>query len=116
VKIGVMLLSSPYQTEDADTALHFVEAALARGHEVAGVFLFMDGLYILNGKVATPGERNLPQELAALASRVRVVGCGTCARFRGVVKADLIANARLAGLTDLLEMLDGCDRFVTFGG
>jgi sulfur relay protein TusD/DsrE len=116
MRLGVMLLDSPYRTEDVDTAIHFIESALARGHEIVGVFLFTDGLYTLNRRISSPGDRNLAKELEALASRVHIVGCGTCAKFRGIGRADLIEGAALSGLTDLLEMLDACDRFVTFGG
>ncbi len=116
MRVGVMLLDSPYQTEDVDSCIHFIEATLSKGHEVVGVFLFTDGLYSLNKRISSPGERNLAKEFEALASRVHIVGCGTCAKFRGIGKADIIEGAALAGLTDLLQMLDDCDRFVTFGG
>ena len=116
MRLGVLLLDSPYQTQDVDSCIHFVEAALRKGHEVVGVFLLMDGLYALNSKIMAPGDRNLAEEMEALASRVRVVGCGTCARFRGVVKADLIKGASLGGLGDLVEIVEASDRFVTFGG
>ena len=39
LKIGVLLLSSPYQTQDMDSMIHFVEAALKKGHEIVGIFL-----------------------------------------------------------------------------
>jgi sulfur relay (sulfurtransferase) complex TusBCD TusD component (DsrE family) len=50
MKLGVLLLSSPYQTEDVDSCIHFVEKALEKGHEVVGIFLLAEGLYNLDRK------------------------------------------------------------------
>jgi DNA-binding transcriptional ArsR family regulator len=47
MKFGVMVLEGPYQHQAADSAYYFVRAALARGHQIVGIFLFADG-------VATP--------------------------------------------------------------
>ena len=115
--IGLLLLSSPYQTEDVDSALHFVRAALAKGHEIVGIFLYTDGVYSLNSKIKSPGDRNLAEELDELgAMGIPVVGCGVCAKFRGVTKEDTIEHGKLGGLGALDRFLEECDRFITFGG
>jgi tRNA 2-thiouridine synthesizing protein D len=76
VKIGVMVLEGPYQHKAADSAYHFVKAALARGHEMY-------------------------DELAGQG--IDVVACTACAKFRGM-KRDLTAeNIRLSGLGSLAE-------------
>ncbi len=117
MKIGVLLLSGPYQTQDVDSMLHFVDAALVKGHEIVGIFLYTDGVYNINGKIKTPGDRNLAEELDAIGARgVPIVGCGVCAKFRGMVKADNIEHGKLGGLGALDGYLDRCDRFITFGG
>ena len=36
MRIGVMILEGPYQHQAADSAYHFVQAALALGHEISG--------------------------------------------------------------------------------
>ena len=117
MKLGILLLSSPYQTQDVDSMMHFVEAALAKGHEIVGIFLYTDGVYNLNAKIRSPGERNLAEMLDAIGARdIPVVGCGVCAKFRGVTKADTIEHGKLGGLGALDGYLERCDRFVTFGG
>jgi tRNA 2-thiouridine synthesizing protein D len=117
MKFGILLLSGPYQTEDVDSMVHFVETALEKGHEIVGIFLYIDGIYNLNSKIKAPGERNLAEELDAFGARgIPVVGCGVCCKFRGVVKADIIEHGKLGGLGALDRYLDECDRFITFGG
>ena len=44
MKIGILVLEGPYQHQAADSAYHFAKAALARGHEIAGIFLYTGGL------------------------------------------------------------------------
>ncbi len=117
LKIGVLFLSGPYQTQDADSMLHFVGAALDMGHEIVGVFLYTDGVYNINGKIKTPGDRNLAEELDAIGARgVPIVACGVCAKSRGLVKVDTIEHGKLGGLGALDGYLERCDRFITFGG
>ncbi len=117
MKIGVLLLAGPYQTQDVDSMIQFVEADLDKGHEIVGIFLYTDGVYNLNHKIKAPGDRNLAEELDAIGSRdIPVVGCGVCAKFRGVTKTDTIEHGKLGGLGALDGYLDKCDRFVTFGG
>jgi tRNA 2-thiouridine synthesizing protein D len=117
MKIGVLLLSGPYQTQDVDSMIHFVEAAMAKGHEIVGIFLYTDGVYNLNAKIKAPGDRNLAQELDAIGARdVPVVGCGVCCKFRGITKADTIEHGKLGGLGALDGYLELADRLVTFGG
>ena len=116
MKIGVLVLEGPYQHEAPDTAYHFVKAALARGHEITGVFLYTDGVNNANRNVNPPGERNLAEMYAELASLgVEVVPCSACARFRGLGRDMLIEGVKLAGLGALVELLRQSDRFVTFG-
>jgi tRNA 2-thiouridine synthesizing protein D len=116
MKIGVMVLEGPYQHQAADSAYHFVKAALARGHEITGIFLFTDGVNLANRFISPPGERNLSQMYDELARQgIDVVACTACAKFRGM-KRDLAAeNIRLSGLGSLAETIQNSDRFVTFG-
>ena len=87
------------------------------GHEIVGIFLYTDGVYNMNAKIKAPGDRNLAEELDAIGARdIPVVGCGVCAKFRGITKADTIEHGKLGGLGALDGYLDRCDRFVTFGG
>ncbi len=116
MKIGILLLTGPYQHEAADTAYHFAKAALARGHEVLGVFLYTDGVYNANRHMASPGHRNLAHMFSELGASTRVVACGTCARFRGLNKDALAPGTSMGGMGALVKMLQDCDRFLVFGG
>ncbi|MBU7013704.1 MAG: DsrE family protein [Theionarchaea archaeon] len=116
MNIGVMVLEGPYQTESVDTAIHFVEAALEKGHTVKGIFLFMDGVYNSNKRVNPSGERNVVAMLNAVGEKVPVTACAACAQFRAVKKDTVADNVRLGGLGELVSLVQTCDKIVTFGG
>ncbi len=116
MKIGVMILEGPYQHEAVDTAYHFIKAALARGHQIVGIFLYTDGVNNINKFISPPGERNISQRLDELgASGIDIVACTACCKFRGM-KPDLkVDHVRQSGLGSLAEYLRAADRFVAFG-
>ena len=116
MKIGVLILEGPYQHEAADSAYHFVKAALARGHQITGIFLYTDGVNNANGYIKPPGERNIAERFSELGAQgIDIVACNACARFRGF-RPDMVAeHVRLSGLGSLAEYLKDADRFVTFG-
>ena len=116
MKIGILLLTGPYQHEAADTAYHFAKAALARGHEVIGIFLYTDGVNNVNRAIVAPGNRNLAQMFSELGAHTRIVACGTCAKFRGLQKDGLAPNTRMGGMGALVQLVQDCDRFLVFGG
>ena len=116
MKIGIMVVTGPYQVEASDTALKFVEAALKKGHSVEGIFLFMDGVYNINKNVNPSGERNIVEKLSELGEKVPITACSACGQFRGMKKDFLTAHVRLGGLGDLVKLMQECDRFITFGG
>lgn len=116
MKIGVLVFEGPYQHQAADSAYHFIQAARARGHEVAGVFLYTDGVHNANRYVSPPGERNIAARFDALAAAgVAVVACTACAKFRGLTRESKSEHVRLAGLGALAELIQDADRVVTFG-
>lgn len=116
MRIGIMVREGPYQTESVDTAIQFVEAALKKGHDVKGIFLFMDGVYNSNKHVNPSGERNVVAMLSAVGEKVPVTACAACAQFRGMKKDSFTENVRLGGLGELVNLVKTCDRVVTFGG
>ena len=116
MKFGVMVLEGPYQHQAADSAYYFCRAALARGHEIVGIFLYTDGVNNANRFVSPPGERNIAERFDELGGEgIPVVACTACAKFRGMrpnIKTD---NVKLSGLGSLSAFLSEADRFVTFG-
>jgi tRNA 2-thiouridine synthesizing protein D len=116
MKIGVMVLEGPYQHQAADSAYKFVQAALARGHEIVGVFLYTDGVNNANQFINPPGERNIAERFNELGEQgVQIVACTACAQFRGMRPNLKVEHVRLSGLGSLSEYLREADRFVTFG-
>jgi tRNA 2-thiouridine synthesizing protein D len=116
MKIGVMVLEGPYQHQAVDSAYHFVRAARARGHEIVGIFLYTDGVNNANKFISPPGERNISQQLEALAAEgIEIVACTACSKFRGMRPDLKVEHVRLSGLGSLSDYLKRADRFVTFG-
>ena len=116
MKIGVMILEGPYQHQAVDSAFHFIKAAIAREHEIVGIFLYTDGVNNINKFINPPGERNISQRLAELGkSGIGIVACTACAKFRGMRPDLAVENVRQSGLGSLAEYLRAADRFITFG-
>jgi tRNA 2-thiouridine synthesizing protein D len=116
MKIAVMVLEGPYQHQAVDSAYHFVQAALARGHEIVGIFLYTDGVNNANRFIKPPGERNISQRLDELGAQgIEIVACTACSKFRGMRPELKVLNVRLSGLGSLANYLQQADRMVTFG-
>ena len=116
MRIGIMLLTGPYQRESSDTIVHTVRAFLRKGHIVEGIFLFMDGVYNMNKHVNPSGERNIVELINRLGEKVPITACTACAQFRGMKKEFSTAHINLGGLGDLVRLMQKCDRFLVFGG
>ena len=116
MKIGVMILEGPYQHQAGDSAYHFIKAAIARGHEIVGIFLYTDGVNNINKFIIPPGERNISKRLAELGeSGIDIVACTACAKFRGMRPDLAVEHVRQSGLGSLEDYLRAADRFITFG-
>jgi len=116
MKIGVMILEGPYQHQAVDSAYLFIKAAIARGHEIAGIFLYTDGVNNINKFINPPGERNISKRLSELGeSGIDIVACTACSKFRGMRPDLAVEHVRQSGLGSLAEFLRAADRFVTFG-
>jgi len=116
MKIGVLILEGPYQHQAVDSAYHFVKAALARGHEIVGVFLYTDGVNNANKFINPPGERNISKQWDELGAQgMDIVACTACSKFRGMRPDLKVEHIRLSGLGALAGYLKAADRFVSFG-
>ena len=129
MKISVQINASPYQYQAADTAWHFIQAALASGHEVYRVFFYHDGVYNALRDSRPPGdERDIVKRWSMLHAEhhVDLVVCVSSAQRRGLLdhsvakKVGGYENAladgfRIAGLGLLMEALIDSERHVTFG-
>ena len=116
MRIGVMILEGPYQHQAVDSAYHFIKAALNKGHEIVGIFLYTDGVNTVNKYINPPGERNISKQLNALGeSGIDIVACTACSKFRGMRPDLKVEHVRQSGLGSLAEYLRAADRFVSFG-
>ncbi|CAA6828106.1 MAG: tRNA 5-methylaminomethyl-2-thiouridine synthase TusD [uncultured Thiotrichaceae bacterium] len=129
MKFTVMVNEGPYQHQSADTALHFVRAALEKGHEIFRVFFYHDG--VNNGtRIAVPpkDDRLIQQEWSNLAKEhdLDLVICIAAAQRRGLMDAaeskrqgldadNIIEGFRISGLGQLIEGGIQSDRTVVFG-
>ena len=128
MKISVVLNEGPYQHQAADTAYHFIRAALAKGHEIFRVFFYHDG--VNNGtRLTTPpqDDRNIVARWSALAEEhgLDLVVCVAAAQRRGIVDegeqkrhgkdaSNIAAGFRISGLGQLVEAGIESERLVTF--
>lgn len=129
MKIGVVVSEGPYTHQAADSAYHFVKAALAGGHEVPRVFFYHDGVNVSTRLSVPPqDERHIQNNWTALAKEndIDLVVCIAAAQRRGLLDeneanrqgkdANNIADGfRISGLGQLIEMGIQTDRLVTFG-
>ena len=129
MKIGVIVSEGPYTHQAADSAYHFVKAALAGGHEVPRVFFYHDGVNVSTRLSVPPqDERHIQNNWTALAKEndIDLVVCIAAAQRRGLLDeneanrqgkdANNIADGfRISGLGQLIEMGIQTDRLVTFG-
>jgi len=116
MRIGVMILEGPYQHQAADSAYNFIKAALARDHEIVGIFLFADGVHTANQFINPPGERNIARRFDEFGQQgIEVVACTACAKYRGMMPNIKGEHVKLSGLGSLADYLQKAERFVTFG-
>ena len=129
MKFGILVNEGPYQHEACDSALNFARAVIARGHTLARVFFYHDGVNVATRLAAPPrDDRDLVASWQALARDhgVDLVVCVAAAERRGVVDEaqsarhgmhghNLAPGFRIAGLGQLIEVAVDADRFVVFG-
>ena len=124
-----LVVSGPaYGTQAASSAYRFIQAALASGHVILGVFFYQDG--VMNASyLHSPAadEDDLHQLWCELATQQRfpLHTCIAAAQRRGILDSVLatetgkgISNVQapfmLSGLGQLAEMLLTADRVVRF--
>ena len=129
MKISIQINASTYQHQAADTAWHFIQAALEAGHEVYRVFFYHDGIFNACRDSRPPGdERDIVKRWSALQSEkgVDLVVCASSAQRRGLLEKSVAKKVggyihavadgfRIAGLGLLMESVIESDRHLTFG-
>jgi len=117
MKIGVMLQEGPYNHEASDTAYKFVEAAMAKGHSIVGVFFYDDAVSNTAKYMEPPqDDRHIGKRWAQLGAQgVDIIICVAAAKRRGINPDLILENTRISGLGQLSEICVNADRVVTFG-
>jgi len=117
MKFGILVLDGPYNHQAGDSAYQFTMAAIAKGHEITGVFFYNDGVLNANKLMEPPtDDRNIAKRWSELGAKgVDIVVCIAAGKRRGVVDSNLMPNMRISGLGQLVEMGLNSDRMITFG-
>lgn len=129
MKFTIQVNASPYQYQAGDTAYHFIEAALKRGHEVYRVFFYHDGIYNAASRSLPPDdERHVVRRWSELAEEygIDLVICISAAQRRGLLSDEILSKSgindpdcaegfRVSGLGQLVEGVIESDRFLVFG-
>ena len=129
MKISIQINASPYQHQAADSAWHFIQAALVAGHQIYRVFFYHDGIYNALRDSRAPGdERDIVKRWSALQAEhgIDLVVCVSSAQRRGLLEqsvarkvggyeAALADGFRIAGLGLLMEAIIDADRHICFG-
>jgi len=129
MKISIQINASPYQYQAADSAWHFIQAAIASGHQIYRVFFYHDGIYNALRDARPPGdERDIVKRWSALQAEhgVDLVVCVSSAQRRGLLEQSVARKVggyeraladgfRIAGLGLLMEAIIDADRHICFG-
>ncbi len=113
--VGFLVRTGPYTSQNIDTVYELGKRMLSRGHTLS-LFLYEDGVLTIDKDIQSPQERNIKDRLRELAAQGAVIrACGTCSKFRGQSRDDIIETAKLAGLAVLVDFINRSDRFISFG-
>ena len=115
--LSILIQEGPYTHEASDSAYHFIQAALAKGHTIRGIFFYDDGVYNAT-KLMTPptDDRHISKRWSELgATGIDMIVCVAAAKRRGITDEVLVPNIHISGLGQLASMIEESDRLVTFG-
>jgi tRNA 2-thiouridine synthesizing protein D len=117
MKIGVMIQEGPYNHQASDTAYNFIEAAMAKGHTIQGVFLYDDAVTNVAKSMEPPmDDRHIARRWSELGAKgVDIIVCVAAAKRRGISPSLIVDNTRISGLGQLSEICTEAERVVTFG-
>jgi len=118
MKFSLLVNEGPFTHQASDSAYQFAKAATEKGHSVARVFFYYDGVYNAN-KLSEPqsDDRNLVQMWSELGQEhdVDLVVCVAAGLRRGIKDEILKEGFRISGLGQLIEAGIGSDRLIAFG-
>ena len=109
----LLLLDAPGASQACASAYHFAQACMTQGHQLLGVFLYQDGVYLVQPADIPSDEQNWQHAWQRLAERYHfaIHYCQHAAARRGIVTD----SGEAAGLTQLMGQLPQADRVICFG-
>ena len=111
--LGLLLFTTPYSSENTDTAIKIARSALNQGHNVT-IFAYGDSVHSFTKGQKAIGITNAEKEFQSLLDRgLKVELCGTCLNFRGIGNELIIKGAEPSSMRNLCKMIDDCDKFVS---
>ncbi|SDG65596.1 sulfurtransferase complex subunit TusD [Roseospirillum parvum] len=118
MQFGILVNEGPFNHQAADSAYQFCKAAIGKGHTVARVFFYYDGVHNAN-RLSEPqaDDRNVVRRWSELARDhgVDLVVCVAAGLRRGIKDELLAEGFRISGLGQLIEVGIQADRTLTFG-
>ncbi len=129
MKYLIQVNDGPCESQAGLSALHFIQAALAKQHRVGRVFFYAGGVYHAFRYITPPNdENNLTEHWSRLAREqgIDLVVCISAAQRRGLLSSieakrqnkqddDLAEGFRISGLGQLVEAVLEADRCIVFG-
>lgn len=113
--LTIFLSTTPYSSENSNTAIRLAEAALAKGY-VVNLFASGDGVHNFTLGQKTRGAPEAGTRFAALIEKgLHVELCGTCLAFRGIASEQLVAGAPPSTMKGLFALMKASDVFVSLG-
>ena len=128
MQYGLLVMGAPYSSPAPHSALRFAHAVIARGHQIAGIFFYHDGVHNASSLMAPPqDELNLHTAWIQLYQQhaIQLDVCIAAALRRGLMSEseaqrhgkqafNIEPPFELTGLGQLLELQKSSDRFITF--
>jgi sulfur relay (sulfurtransferase) complex TusBCD TusD component (DsrE family) len=106
-----LLIASSDMQSTLSMVCGLISAAVKKGHEIT-VFFYMEGVCLLK-----PSRAHMRKCLVPLISmKVKFLLCGTSAiKFGMESKDDMIEGTEMSSLSELIEIMDRCDRVLFMG-
>jgi len=117
MKMAFIVMTEQFKHQGVYTMLKMIDQALAKGHQITGIFFFGSGVHNVRKK-AHLGTiiRNIPAELEKLTQqKIPIYACQTWADNFGIEPSDLISGAQITGLGELSTLAHEAEKIVVFG-
>ncbi|WP_434985652.1 sulfurtransferase complex subunit TusD [Vreelandella zhaodongensis] len=128
MEYGLLIMGAPYSSAAPHSALRFANAVLSKGHRIAGIFFYQDGVHNASSLMTPPQDElnmreawielhqqhNVALDVCIAAALRRGLMSELEAKRHGLVNFNIEAPFELTGLGQLLELQQRCDRFMTF--